>query len=329
MTTGMQRTLLTLALLPALFVLPAAYVVTADNLVCGDIDGNGAGPNVSDLSYLVSYLFEGGPEPPGINIADIDLRPGVNVADVVYLVNYLFKGGPDPRCQGGHSGIEGAWCLSEPRQGLASSVTQSECLENRRRSDSGYMWIELIGNDLHVHHMNAWYQCCLVYDVTYEVDGYDITAYEADLGELCDCYCHSNLESVLPDLMISEPCEYVVTLIGIEGDTVGVDTLVISDSTYMYVDVVGNHLHVHHMNAYANCCPEFHVEYEFDGPNITVTETDSLAVCYCMCYYNLKSIAYDVAPGEYYVTLIGVCDVWGSPCDTVGVDTVVVGDGSR
>ena len=31
----------------------------------GDVNGDTTGPNVSDLTYLVAFLFQGGPEPPG------------------------------------------------------------------------------------------------------------------------------------------------------------------------------------------------------------------------------------------------------------------------
>jgi len=66
---------------------------------CGDIDGNGQGPNVADLTYLVDYLFHGGPPPPVVGTANVDGDGGINVVDVTYLVNYLFFEGPEPVCQ--------------------------------------------------------------------------------------------------------------------------------------------------------------------------------------------------------------------------------------
>lgn len=63
----------------------------------GDIDHNGKGPNVVDLTYFVDYLFNGGPEPPCPKEADVDGSGGdPNVADLTYLVEYLFQGGPPP-----------------------------------------------------------------------------------------------------------------------------------------------------------------------------------------------------------------------------------------
>ncbi len=66
---------------------------------CGDVDLSGSGPDVSDLTYLVNYLFGGGPAPPVPEAANVDSDNGVTVADLTYLVDYLFMGGPDPDCR--------------------------------------------------------------------------------------------------------------------------------------------------------------------------------------------------------------------------------------
>lgn len=64
--------------------------------ICGDVNGDEYGPNVADLTYLVDYLFRGGPAPPVMEAADVDLSGHINVADLTYLVNFLFRGGPAP-----------------------------------------------------------------------------------------------------------------------------------------------------------------------------------------------------------------------------------------
>ncbi|MCJ7457675.1 MAG: right-handed parallel beta-helix repeat-containing protein [candidate division Zixibacteria bacterium] len=71
-------------------------------LLCGDViqDSN---INVTDVVYLVNYLFKGGPAPlcppsPYLDCADANGDETVSVADVIYLINYLFKGGPRPVC---------------------------------------------------------------------------------------------------------------------------------------------------------------------------------------------------------------------------------------
>ncbi len=60
---------------------------------CGDADGNG-GVTVSDVVYIVNYIFLGGPPPVYDPAADADCSGIVNVSDVVYIVNYIFGGGP-------------------------------------------------------------------------------------------------------------------------------------------------------------------------------------------------------------------------------------------
>jgi hypothetical protein len=63
--------------------------------------------DVSDLVYLINWLYKGGPAPqPFADQADVDGQPvpkdavcpqnNVNAGDVVYLINYVWKGGPPP-----------------------------------------------------------------------------------------------------------------------------------------------------------------------------------------------------------------------------------------
>ncbi|MDH4035067.1 MAG: hypothetical protein OEV80_14855, partial [candidate division Zixibacteria bacterium] len=55
--------------------------------------------DISDLVYLVDYMFTGGPAPPCPNEADIDGSggdPPIDISDLVYLVDYMFTGGPEP-----------------------------------------------------------------------------------------------------------------------------------------------------------------------------------------------------------------------------------------
>ena len=61
----------------------------------GDVDDSG-GIDVGDLTYLVAYLFQGGPAPPCPEEGDVDGSGGIDVGDLTYLVAYLFQGGPAP-----------------------------------------------------------------------------------------------------------------------------------------------------------------------------------------------------------------------------------------
>jgi len=52
--------------------------------------------NVSDVVYLNSYLYKGGPAPPCLNNADVNGDGVVNGSDPVFLLDYLYNGGSAP-----------------------------------------------------------------------------------------------------------------------------------------------------------------------------------------------------------------------------------------
>ncbi|HWR81831.1 MAG TPA: hypothetical protein VN285_00860 [Candidatus Deferrimicrobium sp.] len=82
----------------------SGYLHIWQNLACcvgdrGNVDGDVNDlVNVADLTYLVSFLFTGGPEPPCESEANIDgdVNNRINVADLTYLVGFMFAGGPPP-----------------------------------------------------------------------------------------------------------------------------------------------------------------------------------------------------------------------------------------
>jgi hypothetical protein len=65
--------------------------------VPGDANNDG-GCNVGDITYLINYVYKGGPPPPCMNEGDANADCSVDVGDAVYLTNYVFKGGPPPKC---------------------------------------------------------------------------------------------------------------------------------------------------------------------------------------------------------------------------------------
>jgi hypothetical protein len=52
--------------------------------------------SISDVVYLINYLFKGGNEPYFLACGDVNDDCQTSVSDVVYLINYLFRGGPAP-----------------------------------------------------------------------------------------------------------------------------------------------------------------------------------------------------------------------------------------
>ncbi len=65
-------------------------------LLHGDLDYDGL-ISISDLVYMVDYMFNEGPEPrPELVVADMNCDRLVGVDDLVYLVDYMFNEGPIP-----------------------------------------------------------------------------------------------------------------------------------------------------------------------------------------------------------------------------------------
>jgi hypothetical protein len=54
--------------------------------------------SISDVVYLINYLFKAGPAPDPVQAGDANCDSEITVSDVIYLVNYLFKGGQSPGC---------------------------------------------------------------------------------------------------------------------------------------------------------------------------------------------------------------------------------------
>jgi hypothetical protein len=73
-----------------MFELDVAVVCTK-----GDVNGDG-NVDVSDVFYLINFLFAGGPAPTCAGSGNVDGLGGTDVADVFYLINFLFAGGPAP-----------------------------------------------------------------------------------------------------------------------------------------------------------------------------------------------------------------------------------------
>jgi len=81
------------------FVSYAPYVFSGEVMIDmnlrGDADNSG-NYNILDISYIVNYLYRGGPAPINLRAADADSSGAINILDVTYLINYLYRGGPPP-----------------------------------------------------------------------------------------------------------------------------------------------------------------------------------------------------------------------------------------
>jgi len=71
---------------------------TVSSVICGDVDNSSGIPNISDLIYLVNYMFQDGPEPVSFWAANVDGEYGIDIADLVYFVNWMVQDGPELNC---------------------------------------------------------------------------------------------------------------------------------------------------------------------------------------------------------------------------------------
>lgn len=65
----------------------------------GNIDDDPSGSlDISDLVYLVDYMFTGGPEPPCFLEADVNCDGAIDISDLVYIVDCMFNMWPCEFC---------------------------------------------------------------------------------------------------------------------------------------------------------------------------------------------------------------------------------------
>ena len=64
---------------------------------CGDADGSGA-LNLLDVTYLINFLYKGGPAPDPMAAGDADGDGNLNILDTTRLIRYLYQDGEAPVC---------------------------------------------------------------------------------------------------------------------------------------------------------------------------------------------------------------------------------------
>ena len=65
--------------------------------LCGDVNDDGD-RNIFDVTYLISFLYVGGPAPDPPEIADVNNDGTVNMFDITYFISYLYLDGPELNC---------------------------------------------------------------------------------------------------------------------------------------------------------------------------------------------------------------------------------------
>jgi hypothetical protein len=297
----------------AAVILLCFSISQADTVPAGDANGDGTA-NISDAVYIVNYIFLEGPEPVNFSAADVLNDCAINISDAVRIIGYVFDDNIDHLDKG---------CEHSETTGICVSYISKDS-----PPDTGYVVIEVLGNDLYIHNMHAVYNCGLEYSMDYSFDGNVITATEQDIGEPADCYCYfDHLQSVYYDL---ENGTYTVIVIGIsyepgEGDTLAVETIVVDDSYgmisywdsgcwpenpdkfgagiyYLYDDGV---LTMEHDSAIFNCGARMIVAFEQAADTLRFFEINiSADYAYCICPFDITASVAGIMPGTY------VAEIW-------------------
>ena len=64
----------------------------------GDVNESGE-IDIVDLTYMVAYMFKGGPAPePNDNAGNVNCSGSLDIVDLTYLVSFMFRSGPEPGC---------------------------------------------------------------------------------------------------------------------------------------------------------------------------------------------------------------------------------------
>lgn len=85
-------------------LIAVAWGESLSQSLCGDVDFSDR-VDVTDVVYLINYLFAGGPAPLDPAGGDLNCSGRVDISDAVTMVNFIFAFGPAPCCSSGTLGI--------------------------------------------------------------------------------------------------------------------------------------------------------------------------------------------------------------------------------
>ena len=76
-------------------VVPVSLTIEDQSFICGDANDD-TEVDIDDVTFLIAYIFSGGPPPANPEAADPDCSGDIDIDDVTYLVSYIFLDGPEP-----------------------------------------------------------------------------------------------------------------------------------------------------------------------------------------------------------------------------------------
>ena len=78
---------------PLLQFAPAAAAIDSCCILKGDANHNGIF-NIADITYLLKFLYQGGPKPPCMGQADINCDCSITVRDITCAIWFFYHSGP-------------------------------------------------------------------------------------------------------------------------------------------------------------------------------------------------------------------------------------------
>ena len=86
-------------LLGAGLIYPPAALKPFGGFICGDINQDFSGPDLSDVTFLVAFMFKNGPVPEVLPAVDVNgTAEAINIGDLTYLIEYMFINGAPLKC---------------------------------------------------------------------------------------------------------------------------------------------------------------------------------------------------------------------------------------
>jgi len=75
------------------------HVSGHEDFLCGDVNNSQSGPDISDITFLISFLYLDGPAPVHMLAADVNNSGGEpDISDITRIISFLYLDGPDLEC---------------------------------------------------------------------------------------------------------------------------------------------------------------------------------------------------------------------------------------
>ena len=82
------------------------------------------------------------------------------------------------------------------------------------------------------------------------------------------------------------------------------ESLLIDQEYIEHMAIEDGYLHIKHINAQFNCCPDtIMVNFSVDNNGVVITEDEQIPKCNCFCYYDLEYNIGPLSPKKYTILI--------------------------